>query len=619
MTTAEQRPAPRVTLPHGVPVAEAVEDLRRALLSRALDDREITLQKQSRVFFQISGAGHEALLLGLARSLRPGYDWFFPYYRDRALVLGLGVTPTEILLQAVGSADDPASGGRQMPCHWGHAGDQHRHPVVGHRLPVPPRGRLRRGHPLHPGPPAARLRRPRRRAHLRLPRRGRHQRGRVLGIAQHRLPPPPAGPVRGGRQRLRHLGPVRGPVAGADLGDGAGLPGPGRHQDRRPRLLRGPPPRGPGRGPRAGRRGSGPHPRQGHPALLPLGGRHPVQVPADGRARRRGRSTTRSACSRTVLVDAGVLDARRRRAAPGGGQGRGGRGRPAGAGRRPARPAPGPRPRHRPARHPGAGRAARGRRARAPARSWPSARPSAARCTRSMAADERIRVFGEDVADAPEEILGQVEGKGGVFGTTHGLQRTFGIARCYNTPLAEANIVGRAVGQAHPGPAALPRDPVLRLHLAGHAPDQDRGGHHPLALERRLQLPHGAAGPDRRLPDRRRDLAQPVRRVDLRPRPGPDRDVPLPGRGRRRAAAGRLPLRGPGAVPGAQAPAAPALHPRPVPAARLSSSPWAAAGSTGRAATSPSSPTGPPSSCPGRRPTHGRATTRRSRSSTCAA
>src|SRR3984893_18087866 len=91
--------------PHGPAAPHVGDDYRQACVSRFLDDREIALQKQSRVFFQISGAGHEALLLGLARHLRPSYDWFFPYYRDRALMLGLGVTPTQILLEAVGSAD----------------------------------------------------------------------------------------------------------------------------------------------------------------------------------------------------------------------------------------------------------------------------------------------------------------------------------------------------------------------------------------------------------------------------------------------------------------------------------------------------------------------------------
>jgi 2-oxoisovalerate dehydrogenase E1 component len=421
---------------------ELIEDYRLACVSRALDDREITLQKQSRVFFQISGAGHEVLLLGLARSLRPAYDWFFPYYRDQALVLALGVTPKDILLQAVGSVEDPNSSGRQMSSHWGSKALNivtQSSPTGSQCLPavgcaeagryIAPRtlpgctaqgdeltyvslgeGATSEGEFWESLNTACRLHLP---VLFVI-----EDNGYAISVrASDQAPAPISELVRGFRGLAIHK---------ADGCDYFASRAVGARAVARVRA------------------GEGPgliHATVTRPYSHSSQDTQSKYRLAEDLAEEAGQDPILR--FQRELITAGVLS-----------------GEEAAAVREEARRhvaelaqealvAPRPDP-STVTEHvlaiPHIAEPAEGADAGS---GQPVGMGDAVRLVlhEQMAADERIRVFGEDVADAPEDVLEMVEGKGGVFGTTHGLQRTFGIARCYNTPLAEANIIGRAIGQ----------------------------------------------------------------------------------------------------------------------------------------------------------------------------
>jgi 2-oxoisovalerate dehydrogenase E1 component len=430
---------------------ESITDLRLAHISRAIDDREIVLSKQGRVLFQVSSAGHEALLLGLARSFRAGSDWFFPYYRDRALLLALGMTPYAMLLHSVGSADDPSSGGRQLPSHWASVA-----------LHIPPLSSPTGSQCLPAVGCAEAGRYIAKRPHLELEAAddeitvvslgdGTTSEGEfwesLEAACTLQLPVLYLIADNGYSHSVRTDQHVPGPISSIVSGF------PGLHiadidgtdyftaRETGEELVS------------YVRAGLG-------PALIRASVTRPYSHSSvDSQSRYRtakdledesGRDpirkfenslidrglVTREQCNEFKAEAARVVSEAAALALA--------------------------------AKRPDSGSL------EANVVAIPDlfevidlregAQPELITLINAttrvldelMTTDESARLFGEDVADAPEDVLPLVEGKGGVFGVTHGLQRTFGSDRCYNAPVAEAGIVGRAIGQAYRGLHPIP-------------------------------------------------------------------------------------------------------------------------------------------------------------------
>ncbi len=441
---------------------ELIEDFRLSCLSRALDDREIMLQKQSRVFFQISGAGHEIVLTALARSLRPASDWFFPYYRDRALVLALGVSAKSVMLEAVGSSEDPASGGRQMPAHWGDVNLNivtQSSPTGSQCLPavgcaeasryIAPRpglvgcsavgdeityvslgeGTTSEGEFWESLNSACKLHLP----VLYLI----ADNGFAISVRSSDQTPAPINELVRGFRGLA--------VTQVEGWDYASCRSKGARAVARVRAGEG-------------------------PGLIHARVTRPYShSSADAQTKYRGSDELADEkvhdpidVFESDLIEAGIIDADAAAAI------RAAAREEAAFAAEEALAAARPDPAtvtHNVLRSPlTISSPTSGQKSETipvhvsgepgetgqPDEKSPLTMADAIRATlhELLAEDERIRVFGEDVADADDEVLEEVEGKGGVFGVTRGLQRRFGSARCFNTPLAESNIVGRGIGQA---------------------------------------------------------------------------------------------------------------------------------------------------------------------------